>query len=357
MTVRSWLALLPATLAAFLLYDGAASACCAVAPRGVPAVNADQTVLMIWDPATKTQHFIRQASFKTDGADLGFLIPTPTQPELEEAGDRAFELLRTLTAPKVQYSWQPRNPFACGVALSEPDGLGAGSAPVVRVLEEKLVAGFNAVVLESNSSTALVGWLQEHGYAYSPEVAVWAKPYLEAGWRITALKVAKGAPDKDKPTVAASALRLSFHTDRPIFPYREPDPSGPAKALGATDRLLRIYFIAEARYEGELTPDVPWTGNTAWAGKVRTRDRLKLLEALHLSPPTGPKEWYLTEFEDHWPYRVAPADLYFHRSADQQDIRRPPIIHYVSSFVPTDVTLWALATMLVAPVVLRRRKR
>jgi len=253
---------------------------------------------------------------------------------------------------------QPLNPFGCGAVYSNaPDSLAAGSAPMVRVLEEKRVAGFNAVVLESNSSTALLSWLQEHGYAYSPELAVWARPYLEAGWKITALKVAKDAAGRDKQTVSASALRLSFKTDRPLFPYREPDPSGAAKALGAHDRLLRIYFIAEARYEGELTREAPWTGETAWAGNVRAEARRQLLEALHLSPTTGPKAWYLTEFEDHWPYRAAPADLYFHRSADQGKIRRRPFIRYVSTSFPGDVTLWALATVMGAPVVLRRRKQ
>jgi hypothetical protein len=356
MTVRSWLEVPPATLAAFLLCSGAASACCPAPQPGVPAVNADQTVIMIWDAATKTQHFIRQASFKTEGDDLGFLVPTPRQPDLQEAGDGAFQLLRTWTAPAVQRVWQPRNPFGCATLSSgAPAGLGAGPVPVVRVLEEKLVAGFNAVVLESTSSTALVGWLEQHGYAYSPELAAWARPHIEAGWKITALKVAKSADDRDKQTVAASALRLSFKADRPIFPYREPDPSGPARVLGANDRLLRIYFIADARYEGELTREVPWTGKTAWAGKMRARDRRELLKALHLPPTTGPEECYLTEFEDHWPYRVAPADLCFHRSADQDNIRRPPVIQYVSTSLPADATLWALATIVAAPVVLRRR--
>src|SRR5438270_8229516 len=98
MTPRSWLTAPPATLAALLLCSGVATACAPAPQPGVPAVNADQTVILIWDAATKTQHFIRQASFKTDGAELGFLVPTPTQPDLQEAGDGAFSMLRTLTA-------------------------------------------------------------------------------------------------------------------------------------------------------------------------------------------------------------------------------------------------------------------
>jgi hypothetical protein len=358
MTVRSWLTVSPTALAALVLCSGVASACAPAPPPGVPAVNADQTVLLIWDAATQTEHFIRQASFKTEGADLGFLVPSPTQPDLQEAGDGAFDVLGTLTAPEVHRVYQLRNPFGCGMVSSgAPSSLAADAAPVVRVLEEKRVAGFNAAVLESNSATALVDWLGAHGYAYSPELAAWARPYLEAGWKITTLKVAKGPGDRGKETVAASALRLSFHTDRPLFPYREPDPSGPARTLGADDRLLRIYFVGDARYEGGLTPEVPWSGKTAWAGWLGARDRRKLLEALRLPPATGPEKWYLTEFEDHWPYRAAPADLYFHRSADQRQVRRPAVIQYVSTSLPADVTVWAVAAVLAGPVVWRRRKR
>ena len=95
MTVRPRFAALPVSLAAFLLGPAVASACAVAPPRDVPAVNADQAVILIWDPATRTEHFIRQASFKTEGDDVGFLVPTPTQPDLQEAGDGAFASLGT----------------------------------------------------------------------------------------------------------------------------------------------------------------------------------------------------------------------------------------------------------------------
>src|SRR5262245_50023336 len=229
---------------------------CAPAPRfNMPAVNADQSVIILWDAARKTQHFIRKASFKSEGDDFGFLVPSPTQPELAESGNEAFPALEKLTEPEVITRMRLRG-ISCGHsaegrALSAAPG--AVSAPPVRVLDEKLVAGFNAVVLEADSADALTGWLKTHGYAYSPEVAAWARPYVEGGWKITALKVAKGDGEKDKQTVSASALRMSFKTDRPLFPYREPDPTKASAALEAKERLLRIYFIAEAKYQGELT--------------------------------------------------------------------------------------------------------
>src|ERR1700722_20943413 len=88
MNFRSTLAL--SLGAASLLSCSALLACCPAPPSGKPVVNADQTVILIWDEAAKTQHFIRQASFKSDGDDFGFLVPTPSQPELEESGNEAF---------------------------------------------------------------------------------------------------------------------------------------------------------------------------------------------------------------------------------------------------------------------------
>ena len=93
MSARIWLALPLA--GAFLLPSllaPPAPACCPAPPSGRPVVNADKTVILIWDAATKTQHFIRQASFKSEADDFGFLVPTPTQPELNESGNAAFPL-------------------------------------------------------------------------------------------------------------------------------------------------------------------------------------------------------------------------------------------------------------------------
>ena len=115
--------------------------------------------------------------------------------------------------------------------------------------------------------------------------------------------------------------------------------------------MLRIFFIAEARYEGDFPYDevmkrhhdqmqidpiffpvvIPfppanyvgsWTGRVAWAGKIKPADRQKLLEHLKLPDSTGPAEWWLTEFEDDWPYKLAPEDVYFRRAKTQEPLKR-----------------------------------
>jgi hypothetical protein len=342
--------LVPSVLAPLVL------ACCPAPPAGEPVVNADQTVIILWDAATRTQHFIRQASFRSAADDFGFLVPTPTRPELNESGNEAFPFLQKLTEPETRRVPRPRGGTGCGCGDAVTTDASA-PAGAVRVLEEKQVAGFNAVVLEADSADALVDWLEGHGYAFSPEVEAWAQPYVEAGWKITALKVAKPEDGRENRDVAASALRMSFRTDRPLFPYREPDSTGPARTLGANRRLLRIYFLAEARYRGELTPDDPWTGRVVWASPLNPGDRRRALELLGLPEATGPAAWWLTEFEDPWPYRVAPADVSFSRDPAQTAIKRPPIIEYVWSPWPADPMVFALAAVAALPRMIRRVRR
>ena len=347
---------LTAVLIVLLAVSRPTPACCPAPPSGKPVVNADQTVILLWDPETKTEHFIRRASFKSDADDFGFIVPTPSKPELSESGDAAFPMLQKLTEPEHKKVARPTGNVACGCGTYAVKEEVAGRASV-RVLEEKVVAGFKAAVLEADNADALVNWLKKNGYAFSPEVKTWANPYVEGGWKMTALKVAKPKEGEDTKSLTAAALRLSFKTDRPLFPYREPDPTKAAETLGAKERLLRIYFISDKRYQGELTKETAWTGKVAWAGAIGDEERKKALGLLRLPETAGPAQWYLTEFEDNWPYRPAPADVYFAVSADQGNVRRPPIIEYTSSPWPTDVMACALAVMLFGPFVVRRKRR
>lgn len=284
--------------------------CCAVVRGASHVVNADQTVIMIWDEARRTQHFIRKADFKTDAADVGFLVPSPSRPQLDESGNEAFVKLAEITAPPIRRG----GGFPLGCSVAEPVAQNFSS---VRVIEEKRVAGFDATVLTARSGDDLVAWLKANDYAFSPAVAEWAKPYLGGDWHFTALKIVKDADASSQGNLKAAALRISFRTARPLFPYREPDSGESRSALDAPDRLLRIYFIADARFRGEIEGGKRWSGKTVWSGDITTH-RVELLQDLGLPGGTGPSKWWLTEFEDRWPYAKAAGDVYFHKDSDQR---------------------------------------
>lgn len=292
---------------------GPVAACCAVAASGAHVVNADQTVILLWDQARRTQHFIRQADFRTDAADVGFLVPSPSRPTLAESGNEAFTQLHAITAPKARGGGFP---IGCSVADPPPQSLRN-----VRVIEVKRVAGYDATVLTARSGEALAAWLKSHGYPYSPQVADWARPYLGGTWYFTALKLAKPDFSPTGDPLKAAALRISFLTDRPLFPYREPESRTAAGALDVPDRLLRIFFIAETSYQGSIAGGTRWSGDAVWSGEI-TQHRKDLLAALKLPANTGPDRWWLTEFHDRWPYARAAGDLYFAPSPDTSPLHR-----------------------------------
>src|SRR5258708_5932786 len=130
-----------ATAVVVLHFAALTLACAPAPPSGKPVVNADQTVIIVWDAATHTQHFIRQASFKSDADDFGFLVPTPARPELSESGNSAFPFLQRLTEPEKQTAARPSG-ISCG--CSKSGVLAPTAQPAVRVLEGKVVAGFDA---------------------------------------------------------------------------------------------------------------------------------------------------------------------------------------------------------------------
>jgi hypothetical protein len=289
-------------------------ACCALGRAGEPVVNADQTVLLIWDPRTKTEHLIRKASFKAEGDDFGFLVPTPSRPQLSESGNEVFPRLAEITRPRSK----PSLGIGCSAASNAYPSLQAG----VTVIERKVVAGFDAAVLSASSASALTGWLKTNGYHYTPEVEAWAAPYVRDGWMLTALRVAKRSASKDAASVEAGALRITFQTDRPLFPYREPDSREAASKVGISSRLLRLYFISESRYAGTLDGTDSWSGKAVWSNALPAAEKETLLGLLKLPPSSGPAQWWLTEFEDRWPYGIAPGDLYFAPARTQAPVLR-----------------------------------
>lgn len=344
--------ILPAALAATLLViptrstESRVHGCAVAPPRGVHIEIGEECAIIVWDAASKTEHFIRRASFNTEAASFGFLVPTPSRPELAEADDRAFQEFAYLTAPPVRQATAPSTGCGCGATKYA----GMATAEKVDVMEQKRVAGYDAAVLAATDAAALNKWLSEHGYESGPALQKWLEPYIAHKWIITAFKVARDEPAKkdaahkgDAATtqtagpakaekvagprqgpVSTAAVRMSFQAERPFFPYREPeDQRGPNAAK--TPRLLRVYFVGTERMEGTLGSDGVWSGMTKWSKPVPEGTRSSLVGALKLEGQKFPASWWLTEFEDHSSPRPGVDEVYFRPAKDQAQVERQAI--------------------------------
>ncbi|HZS05653.1 MAG TPA: DUF2330 domain-containing protein [Blastocatellia bacterium] len=339
---------------------------CAPAPRPGQFVRiADESAIIVWDEASRTQHFIRRATFETEAPDFGFLVPTPTRPELSEisGSDNKFYRLEALMRPKViersefaGFDFTPA--FAWFFYLrSAREGVTAKAPGGVWVVKMERVAGYDAVVLEADNAAELNRWLGRHGYVSSPALADWFVPYVAAHWKITAFKIAK---DADYRRVASSAVRMSFTTDRPFFPYREPASQREAKEAGTEPRLLRVFFLSGSRVEGKLGEQASgkWPGQVVWADRISEDVRESLSDLVPVKTE-WPKDTWLTVFEDKSSPRPGTDEVFFAPSGSQQSVLPPPEIRIRESRfpVPADLILILTGGIILLARWRRRRKR
>jgi hypothetical protein len=311
---------------------------------------ADEVAVVVFDEATRTEYFIRRATFESTSADFGFLVPTPTLPELVEASPDVFATLAKLTEPKVEVRRVETTNFGCILAPNAKvkavtPAFGESAAGHVNVLQQVNVAGLNAVSLKADDPKKLNEWLGKNGYVSRPSLAAWFEWYTKNKWIVTAFKLGAGAkPDGDgKFRVDNKLVRMSFQTDRPFFPYREPVDAA-AQAGLIHDRLLRVFVLASAKSEGRIglgDASRAWPGRTVWAGVADPTAVDRIGSATKLPGLQTDRAWVLTEFEDRSFPRPATDELYFGPDADPTPVERPPTMEYVH----VDITNQRLATV------------
>jgi hypothetical protein len=332
-----------------------AHGCAAVWGKTGEVTIADESAVIVWDEKTKQQHFIRRASFETRVPYFGFLVPTPTKPKFGEVNDELFQRLEKWTEPEIKKRRVYDYPsIGCAASrLAAP----AGKADV-EVVDRRRVAGQDVAVLKATKAGALREWMEKHGFMTRPDQEKWLEPYIQAGWFITASQVARDIKEEER--LAMKAVRMTFETERPFFPYRE--PADQREEGARRPRLLRLFVIAGRRMEGRLEDaKVEWPGRAVWAGALTEEQRQSAGEQLGAGAAPPAEGAWLTVLEDRASPRPGVADLYFSPSADQSPLRRPPIIE---TEVVDTTGLWAGLCLLtfVAPLVLiwlwaRRRSR
>jgi hypothetical protein len=323
---------------------------CAIATRPGERVEvADETAIIVWDEARKVEHFIRTISFSTgDVGQFGFLVPTPARPALGEVPLTLFaELHRAVTGAREDHG------ISLGLScLSAPTMFMAKSKSVdrgdpVRVLERTTVAGYDVAVLESDSATALAEWLTSHGFSSRPQLAGWLAPYVAARWKLTAFRF-RGSGEATTPT---SAVRMSFASGRPFFPYREPADAAPTQLPW---RTLRVHLVGGRKMEGSLV-DGTAGGTRTWPGELEYAGQLPgLASMLRAAVPDGalPERPWLMSFLDPSVTRP-PGELYFAPSGDAKPVIVPvQVDRHID--IPAELVLLVIA---VGAVMWRRRAR
>jgi hypothetical protein len=281
-------------------------ACSGVGPAGKPVVFGDQTNIVIWDEAHHTEHFIRNANFRSGADDFGFIAPTPGKPELHEASNQAFYTLASL-APVPRYN-------LAGAAGGGGFGGGSRSAEV-KVIQEADVAGFHATTVFSKSAQAINDWMNEHGYVSTPEVEKWAERYCSRGWYLTAFKVV----DKTKLAASTGTVRMTFHTNKPFNPFYVPTTN----ILTTKKGTLRVYFVSVGNYDAKIGRSEIWQ-TPQWTAQIPEASSALLAKQVKILAEDIPDNSQVETFVDNDFPRPAADDIYFTKSRPVRSLRPVP---------------------------------
>src|SRR5687768_3279629 len=96
---EDWMRARVALLAVALgLFAGSAfAACCYFSPLEKDVNQPGQKAFISWHPKEKRESFTVQPAFEGDARDFGMVIPTPTQPKLDEMPRDFFKHLAVYT--------------------------------------------------------------------------------------------------------------------------------------------------------------------------------------------------------------------------------------------------------------------
>ena len=319
-------------------------------------ISGEQAVI-IWDAPHKMEHFIRQADIATTGMKVGFLVPTPNTPTLVEVDPLIFTLTAEEAAPREVGPTVRETPIGFLLRIfgafrvkrvfttitSQLAVAATGEENRVQVVSETDVADYHATVLAADDTARLAQWLKANGYVWQPEDDAWLQPYLAAKWKITAFKLIQKPANQASGSIESHAIRMSFTTDHPFFPYSEPGDVELGKAAPAGARTLNVAILSNQRMSGKLADGHAWPGELQYAGGIAAPYSVsQLLAFAKLDPAkdnvTSPN--VLTYYTDHSSPRPGTADLDFSAAADQSTFLKTIVNSYLPTVYVMDWTNW-----------------
>jgi hypothetical protein len=233
--------------------------------RSLPVNISEEETLIVWSESQKRQDFIRKVIFNASVPEFGLLVPVPTRPEVAEASDSIFEVLRDEMEKQRPhrrewiFPWTKQNLDDGFGAMGGGMSRGKGGAPVVpggiQVVEELQVGLFKTQVITATNTKALDEWLQKEGFSLGTESQKYLQHYVGGTWHWVVFSY-KGKSPQDSQShniqIESQTFRLSFDSERAFYPYREPQHAAPPSQYV---RTLRLYVLSEKELEGQVEAD------------------------------------------------------------------------------------------------------
>ncbi|NUN47557.1 MAG: DUF2330 domain-containing protein [Candidatus Brocadiae bacterium] len=267
---RSWTSLAAAAMIAGSAALGALSlrpagnaeaACCYFAAQEKDINQPGQKAFITWDPAAKIESWTVQPKFEGNAVDFGMVIPSPSQPKLDEMPRDFFKDLAiySILMPLPEPIWlSPR--VGVGGGSPQKGGMRPGAdedkkheaGRGVTVLEAGVVGSLDYKIITAERAEGLYGWLRENQYVYSGDEGT-LDFYIRKKWFFTVMKI---DPRQMKKAADGSYLgevtptRFTFASDACVYPLK-------ITQLSVKDKTDALFYVQAPR-QMDLQGDLSW---------------------------------------------------------------------------------------------------
>jgi Uncharacterized protein conserved in bacteria (DUF2330) len=275
------LALAGLVAVAGLLPVAARGACCYFSAKDKDILQPGQKVFISWDPMEKVESWTVQPKFEGNASDFGMVIPTPSQPKLDEMPRDFFKelalysLLKRREQPHskllIEDVWGrlPVKERAAGGPVDKKDNNEAPRPPAIKILEAGVVGNLDYKVIEAGRADDLFAWLKENKYSYSGDEGT-LDFYIKKRWLFTVMKIdtmqmkrrADGSFDGE-----VTPTRFQFASDKLVYPLKITQISVKDK----TEALFYVQAPFKTDLPGDMTYQYQWvpmiTNARGWYSK------------------------------------------------------------------------------------------
>lgn len=160
-----------------------------------------QLNLVVMDRENGRIRMIPNMRFTGNASSFAVVVPTSALPELSPAESRIWNDAQALTSALRQpAAMDCDNESVTRPATGDTDAATDDGAGGVVIHGEHTIGSFLATIVSSDSSTALVDWLNENGFSISETDASLFAPYVERGWFFTAMKLDTSKVETEVPS-------------------------------------------------------------------------------------------------------------------------------------------------------------
>lgn len=309
-----------------------ACACGAVVTNSDAAIDSE-TALIVREGSRQRTDMVMHLD--GEASEAAWIMPLPPGGTVSLGDKSLFESLRKLTKPRPTYELEF---FPPGPGNFQAVSSAAASEPQVRVVGIQTVGPFEVTTLEGNRADTVTDWLVANGFPGRRDVEPTFQEYLDAGWRVIAVRL---TPGEESQALAGGldSLRLEFDSPEAIYPIK-------LSQHAKTRQRIKLYVLADHRLEAQGPTEDASDTWVEFAAKVPV-DTLSL----------GDGEGFLTLIEGSFEPEQITSDIQF-TQATTDETHVPTYVVTIPVWQAYPVAL--LVAVLVALstwLVLRHRKR